>query len=259
MLLLIGTSVGLLAGLVTGFSGASGVMVVIPLVTLLLGIPIHQAIGTSLLADVLISTPVAWSYWRYGDVRLRRVLYLLMGALVGAQFGAHEAATVPSTFLAFALSVFLLGMGVVMYRRGLPKVRFASALNSEMRVPSFLSHPLGLLGIGVLLGLLTGLFGAGGGLLAFLVLYFVLCLPLREAVGTSAAFMLFAALSGVLGYVGEGSIRARLGILIGAGGIIGGTLASYIAHHVPDYILARVIGGLFLILGVGMLLLRVCA
>ncbi len=256
MFLLIGTIIGLLAGLVTGFSGASGVMVVIPLATLLLELPIHQAIGTSLLSDVLISMPVTWSYWRYGDVRLGKVLYLLTGALVGAQFGAHEAGTVSSTFLALALSAFLVGMGAAMYRRGLPKVRFGRMSNSEVEVPSFLSHPLTLLGIGFLLGLMTGFFGAGGGLLAFSCLYFVLRLPLREAVGTSAAFMLFAALSGALGYVGEGSASVRLGTLIGAGGIIGGILASYVAHRIPEDVLARVIGGLFCGLGVGMLLLR---
>ena len=47
--------VGCFSGMVTGLTGASGVMVVVPLILILFKFPIHEAIGTSLVVDVLLS------------------------------------------------------------------------------------------------------------------------------------------------------------------------------------------------------------
>ena len=163
MPLAIGIFIGLLTGLVTGFSGTSGVIVVIPLVTLLLRTPIHEAIGTSLLADVLTTIPVAIAYWRHGNVQVRSSIILLVGALVGAQLGAHKAGAIPAPLLAIALVVFLIAMGTVMWRNGFPKSRMAGmAAPVAGRWTKFLARPIVVVATGFMLGLMTGFFGAGG-------------------------------------------------------------------------------------------------
>ena len=57
--------VGCFAGAITGLMGASGVMAVVPGMTLL-GYSVRQAIGASLAVDMIASVVVTWTYYRHG-------------------------------------------------------------------------------------------------------------------------------------------------------------------------------------------------
>ena len=80
--------IGLGTGLVVGITGASGVLLVVPLLTILMGTSMHTAVGTSLFVDVITPLFVAYSYYRRGNVNLKAALWLAVGAIVGAQAGA---------------------------------------------------------------------------------------------------------------------------------------------------------------------------
>ncbi|MBA4384240.1 MAG: sulfite exporter TauE/SafE family protein, partial [Anaerolinea sp.] len=56
--------IGLATGLVVGITGASGVLLVVPLLTILLNVSMHTAVGTSLFVDVITPLVVAYSYYR---------------------------------------------------------------------------------------------------------------------------------------------------------------------------------------------------
>jgi len=73
---------------VVGLTGASGVVVVVPLLTVLMGFSMHAAIGTSLFVDVITPLFVAWSYYKNGNVDIKSGLWLALGAIVGAQVGS---------------------------------------------------------------------------------------------------------------------------------------------------------------------------
>src|SRR5512136_3164188 len=87
--------IGLLTGTVTAISAGSGVTVVVPLLVVFLGYSMHAAIGTSLLVDVIASINVAYHYYRHGRIDLKAGLWLALGAVVGAQVGAHFASFIP--------------------------------------------------------------------------------------------------------------------------------------------------------------------
>ena len=55
-------AIGLVTGTITAMSAGSGVMVVVPMLVMMLGFSIHQAIGISLLVDVIASISVAYNY-----------------------------------------------------------------------------------------------------------------------------------------------------------------------------------------------------
>ena len=63
--------IGLATGLVVGITGASGVLLVVPLLTILLNFSMHTAVGTSLFVDVITPLVVAYSYYRHGNVNLK--------------------------------------------------------------------------------------------------------------------------------------------------------------------------------------------
>ena len=72
-----------------GITGASGVLLVVPLLTILMGVGMHSAVGTSLFVDVITPLFVAYSYYRRGNVNMKAALWLAIGAILGAQVGLH--------------------------------------------------------------------------------------------------------------------------------------------------------------------------
>ena len=167
--------IGLATGLVVGITGASGVLLVVPLLTILLNFSMHTAVGTSLFVDVITPLVVAYSYYRHGNVNLKSALWLAIGAILGAQAGALVANSfVPSELMSKGFILFMIGMAVSMWiksyrpKRENARVRL-SEMNHKNRLITF--------GIGLLLGICSGLFGAGGGLMFLLVLIVILKYP----------------------------------------------------------------------------------
>ncbi|WP_281828281.1 TSUP family transporter [Lactobacillus amylolyticus] len=75
-------AVGLVTGTITSLIGASGVIIVVPALTLFFAVNSHLAIRTSLLVDVITSLVVAISYFRHGNVRLQASLWITIGSII---------------------------------------------------------------------------------------------------------------------------------------------------------------------------------
>jgi uncharacterized membrane protein YfcA len=78
--------IGLLTGTITAISAGSGVTVVVPLLAIFMGYTIHEAIGTSLLVDVIASINVAYHYYRYGRIDLKAGLWLALARSWGRRW-----------------------------------------------------------------------------------------------------------------------------------------------------------------------------
>jgi len=88
------------------------------------------------------------------------------------------------------------------------------------------------LGFGV--GIVTGVFGAGGGLMFLLLLIVVLGEPLHKAIGTSTLIMALTAFSGTIGYMIHGFLNILYSTITSLGSIIAGTISSRIANKLPE-------------------------
>ncbi|MEC8727266.1 MAG: sulfite exporter TauE/SafE family protein [Pseudomonadota bacterium] len=84
-----------------------------------------------------------------------------------------------------------------------------------------------ILGLGGMVGLLTGIFGVGGGFLMTPLLIF-LGVPAAVAVGTEANQIVAASVSGVLAHWRRGNVDIKMGSILLAGGIVGSTIGVYI-------------------------------
>ena len=80
-----------------------------------------------------------------------------------------------------------------------------------------------ILGLGGVVGLLSGIFGVGGGFLMTPLLIF-LGVPAAVAVGTEANQIVAASVSGVLAHWRRGNVDVKMGSILLAGGIVGSTL-----------------------------------
>jgi len=107
--------------------------------------------------------------------------------------------------------------------------------------------------LGFLLGIVSGIFGAGGGIMFLLTLIVLLKYPLHKAVGTSTLMMTLTALSGAIGYALNGYISPLALILVGAGAIVGGRIGAVYANKVPEASLSKIIGIVFIALGIIMI------
>jgi uncharacterized membrane protein YfcA len=107
--------------------------------------------------------------------------------------------------------------------------------------------------LGFLLGIISGIFGAGGGIMFLLTLIVLLKYPLHKAVGTSTLMMTLTALSGAIGYALNGYVSPLAFILVGAGSIVGGRIGAVYANKVPEASLSKIIGIVFIALGIIMI------
>jgi uncharacterized membrane protein YfcA len=257
-------ALGLCSGGVTGLIGSSGVLIVVPALTLLFGLPIHTAIGTSLEVDVIASIIVSIVYLRMGNVELRSGLGLALGAVVGAQVGSRIAKYIPSANLGRGFGIFLVIIGAGrLSGKGLigllsfqhsPKsmgTKKVSGQNNSIKVGPI--QVAASLVLGFLLGIISGIFGAGGGIMFLLTLIVLLKYPLHKAVGTSTLMMTLTALSGAIGYALNGYVSPLAFILVDAGSIVGGRIGAVYANKIPEASLSKIIGIVFIALGIIMI------
>jgi uncharacterized membrane protein YfcA len=104
--------VGLLAGLLSGFAGIGGGIVIVPALVTFFHLTQHQAQGTSL---AVLIPPVgilaAWKYWQSNNIRIDFAIWIVIGFFIGGLAGASIAQILPDAILKRAFGVLLLIMG----------------------------------------------------------------------------------------------------------------------------------------------------
>lgn len=106
--------VGAVAGVLSGLLGIGGGAVMVPAMTLLMGLSQHMAQGTSLL--VIIPTAISGSitHFRMGNIRLETAVWLSAGGVVGAVAGAFLALASPDGILRLLFGCYLAFTGLRM-------------------------------------------------------------------------------------------------------------------------------------------------
>ena len=107
---------GLFSGLLTALLGVGGGFVMVPAMIYLLGMSAQVVVGTSLLQILFVTavtTMVHASTTRSVDIVL--AVLLLLGSVVGAQYGARFAQTMKPELLRFLLAILVLVVAVRMF------------------------------------------------------------------------------------------------------------------------------------------------
>jgi uncharacterized membrane protein YfcA len=107
--------------------------------------------------------------------------------------------------------------------------------------------------IGLLAGLLAGLFGIGGGLLIVPALVLAARMPIQVATGTSlGALLLPAGLLGALVYYRAGNLDVKAALLIALGLLVGAWLGAQLAQEIKAPTLTRMFAVFLVIVAVRM-------
>ena len=199
-LALIGTCTGFLAGLL----GIGGGMLMVPFVTMILtarGYPadytVKAAVATSLATICFTSLSSVRAHAKRGAVLWHVVRTLAPGILVGSLVGARVAVALPGKVLGILFAIFVAFSATQMF------------LNRKPEPGRTLPGPAGTFGVGVVIGWLSSMVGAGG---AFVSVPFMTWCNIRihQAVGTSAALGFPIALAGTAGYIWAGRGLAEM-------------------------------------------------
>lgn len=228
--LFIGGAVGLLGG--------GGSILTTPLLIYVLGFDAKQAITASLFVVAVTSVFGLIAHARAGRVRWKTGLIFGTAGMVGAFVGGQVGALLPATLLLAAFSV-MMGITAVAMIRGRRQVK---GHGPHKGLPIFR-----IILDGLVVGLVTGLVGAGGGFLVVPALALLGGLPMANAVATSLLVVAMKSFAGFLGYAlqfGDGSlvslnpeteINWPITLLVTAMAVIGALISSrFIGKIHPD-------------------------
>jgi len=108
--------IGLLAGVLSGFMGVGGGVVMIPLLMFLLGFNQHEAQGTSLaVLAVPVTFVAAHTYYTNGYVNWKYALIIALAFIVGGLLGSKIAVAISQTLLKKIFSIVLLIVAIKMF------------------------------------------------------------------------------------------------------------------------------------------------
>lgn len=162
-----------------------------------MGIPadiaIKLAFGTSLLVALPASASGAWRHSRKKAVFWKAAIVMGSCSMAAAFGGASLSSHLPGDILKIAFGVLVLAGGVRMLAGGLPE--------SEEEVKY---APWRWAGWAVLVGFISGMVGAGGGILAIPIMVLALKFKIHKAIATSSAMVVFTSAGGVIGYIING-------------------------------------------------------
>ncbi|MFI8411970.1 sulfite exporter TauE/SafE family protein [Paeniglutamicibacter gangotriensis] len=233
-----------LIGLSLGLLGGGGSILTVPILTYVAGMSPKEAIAASLFVVGVTSAVSAVDHARNKRVRWRTGLVFgaagMAGAFGGGLLGGHLPGTV--LMIAFALMMIATSLAMIRGRRN----------SSHAPLPGDLPVPKVILE-GLVVGLVTGLVGAGGGFLVVPALALLGGLSMPVAVGTSLVVIAMKSFAGLGGYLTVVSLDWALVGGVTAAAILGSFIGARLAGRIPESSLRKGFG--FFVLGMGVFVL----
>ncbi|MEU9509372.1 sulfite exporter TauE/SafE family protein [Micromonospora sp. NPDC048170] len=230
-----------LIGISLGLLGGGGSILAVPLLVYVADLPAKEAIATSLLVVGVTSAVGVLPHKRAGRIRWRTGLLFGVAGMAGAYVGGRLGEFVPAGVLLTGFALMMLATAIAMIRGRRPAA--GRPAPRELPVRRVVLD-------GVVVGLVTGLVGAGGGFLVVPALALLGGLPMPVAVGTSLVVIAMKSFAGLAGYLSSVSIDWGLAAAVTAAAVVGSLLGGRLAGRVPEDVLRKVFGWFVVVMGV---------
>lgn len=249
------------AGVFGSLVGLGGGVVVVPVLTLLLGVDIHFAIGASIVAIIGTSSGAASTYVKDKLTNIRVGMFLEIATTSGAIVGAAVAAYVNSSALGLIFGLILLATlvpTIMKFGEDIPVSPELAGLSKRLKLTGSYTEPdgrvirynatkpeAGLVGM-VVAGVLSGLLGIGAGAFKVLAMDHAMKLPMKVSTTTSNFMIGVTAAASAGIYYSRGDVNplivapVALGILIGA--VVGARLLVRARNPTVRKVFAVVLG-----------------
>ena len=223
---------GFSAGVFGALAGLGGGIILTPVLAIYFGLPIHQAIGITLLSVIATSTATSSQYVEHHVTDIRLGMTLELATTLGALSAALLAHHLNRRTLAILFVCFLAYSAASMVK----KAWGSRNQPHETTVPDYKvqNYPLGL-GASLIAGGLSGLLGIGGGPIKVPVMYLFMKVPLRVATATSNFMIGVTAATSAYIYWGRGDINVTIAAPLVAGVFAGSLLGTRLAPRVKTF------------------------
>ena len=225
-MIVLALALALLIGVSLGLLGGGGSILTVPILVYVVGLEPRDGIATSLLVVGVTSAFAMLSHARAGRVQFRTGLLFGVASMAGAYAGGRLAHFLPARTLLLAFTAMMFVTAIAMMRR--------RADTSETSAPQALRGAAlaraAALGVGI--GLLTGVIGAGGGFVIVPALVLLCGLPMRTAVGTSLLVIAMNSFAGFAGALSHATIPWTLALAITGASVLGSFGGSALAGRV---------------------------
>src|ERR1700694_809630 len=254
------------AGFLGALTGLGGGVVLVPMLTLVLGVDVRYAIGASLVSVIATSSGAAAAYVKEGISNIRIGMFLEIATTLGAVLGAFLAARVPTAVIAIIFGAVLLFSAYLSARN---RIKLTSddvpdPVATRLRLNGSFPTPEGIrryyvrrvpAGFSLMFGAgaLSGLLGIGSGAVQVLAFDQAMRIPFKVSTTTSNFMIGVTAAASAGFYLSRGYVDPGLSMPVMLGVLAGSLLGSRILVKAETKSLRLVFSVVILVLGLQML------
>jgi uncharacterized membrane protein YfcA len=230
-----------LAGLLGSLTGLGGGVVIIPLLTLVLGVDLHYAIGASIISVIATSSGSAAAYVKEGITNIRIGMFLEIATTISAIFGAVITIYINPSYIAVIFGIILLFSAAMMIRKKVDRSdndtsgKLAVWLKLNGTYPTAdgaktyaVHNVIGGFMMMFVAGIISGLLGIGSGALKVIAMDNIMRIPFKVSTTTSNFMMGVTAAASAVVYFHRGQIDPGIAMPVTIGVLIGSTLGAKI-------------------------------
>lgn len=230
-----------LAGLLGSMTGLGGGVIIIPLLTLVLGVDIHYAIGASIVSVIATSSGSAAAYVKEGITNIRIGMFLEVATTISAIIGAVITIYINPGYIAVIFGLILLFSAAMMVVKKVDrsdndtsgKLALFFKLNGTYPVDGVpqkyaVHNVIGGFVMMFFAGIISGLLGIGSGALKVIAMDNIMRIPFKVSTTTSNFMMGVTAAASAIVYLHRGQIDPGIAMPVTIGVLSGATLGSKI-------------------------------
>lgn len=224
---------GLVSGAFGGLLGLGGSTILVPILVLAMGLPMHLVIAIGLMNNVVVSSSAVLRYHSMGLIHKKTVLIMNLGSIPGIVAGTLIASSSTESTIKVIFGIFLIIAIVQAF------IKKGASEKEPIGEPDKVNVK-GLSLLGMVMGTLGALLGIGGGVIAVPAQTSLFGIPLKNAIANSLGTIIAASTLGaiVYFYVNAGSLfRVDEALLIIAavapGSVIGSWIGAWSSEKIP--------------------------
>ena len=217
---------GVTAGVFGSLLGLGGGVLIVPLLTLVFGLELREAVGVSLVSVIMTSSVAAGVFLERHVADLRLGMRLELFTAIGALVGGSIAFLIDERLLALLFAGLLAYVAISMLRSRETAEADPDGTTYEVR-----NLPLGVAGA-TGAGVVSALLGVGGGVIKVPLMHLGMGVPLRVSTATSNLMVGITAAASAVIYVIHGEVDPFVAGPTAIGVFLGASAGSRIAHRV---------------------------
>lgn len=237
-------ALGVGTGTVGALVGIGGGVLIVPILHLVFGVSLPNAVAVSLVCVIASSSGAASAYLRDRLCDLRLGMKLEIFTVGGAILGAVAAPFLPIPWLQVAFGLMTLPVIRALLWR--PPEEEEARIVAPRNLPAGYAASFGA-------GALSGTLGIGGGPIKVPVMNLVMGVPFKVAAATSNLMIGVTAAASVFVYWSRGLLEVQLAAPIVLGALAGSYLGSHLLPLVPTRRLRWIFAGLLFAMGLQMI------